>query len=447
MAEIQNISTELVKVHPNNVRKTYNDIEELAESIKAKGILQNLTVVPDPQEPGKYLTVIGNRRLTAARMAGLETVPCIVSDMDEKEQTSVMLLENIQRSDLTVYEQAQGFQMMLDLGETEDTIAEKTGFSKKTVRHRLNIAKLDSKTLMEKERQDGYQLSLTDLYELEKIKDVKIRDKILKDSTDSRDLARRAINAQKEQKRQENMKLYVAMMKKLGLKKAPKEADSEFYTDKWERMKDYSLDKEPPKTMKFEDNGEPMFYLERYGTLYVIRKKKKEKKALTPAQEAERQNKRNKKQIKAILKEAANTRKAFIEGILSGRIKKVTNEEKVVAELFEQMMSWETFTGHNTLKEFFLGDKCYNAQKEDVEAAEKKMEGLSVLHKLLCMVSAMVADADLVDWNYTYSTGKGEKTKAFYKVLELYGFQYPNDEEKGVVEGTSDLYVKKEGAK
>ena len=212
-------------------------------------------------------------------------------------------------------------------------------------------------------------------------------------------------------------------------------------------MKDYSLDKEPPKTMKFEDNGEPMFYLERYGKLYVLRKKKKEKKALTPAQEAERQNKRNKKQIKAILKEAANTRKAFIEGILSGRIKKVTNEEKVVAELFEQMMSWETFTGHNTLKEFFLGDKCYNAQKEDVEAAEKKMEGLSVLHKLLCMVSAMVADADLVDWNYTYSTGKGEKTKAFYKVLELYGFQYPNDEEKGVVEGTSDLYVKKEGAK
>lgn len=443
-AEIQNISIELVKVHPNNVRKTYNDIEELAESIKAKGILQNLTVVPDPQEPGKYLTVIGNRRLTAARMAGLETVPCIVSDMDEKEQTSVMLLENIQRSDLTVYEQAQGFQMMLDLGETEDTIAEKTGFSKKTVRHRLNIAKLDSKTLMEKERQDGYQLSLTDLYELEKIKDVKTRDKILKDSTDSRDLARRAINAQKEQKRQENMKLYVAMMKKLGLKKAPKEADSEFYTDKWERMKDYSLDKEPPKTMKFEDNGEPMFYLERYGTLYVIRKKKKEKQALTPAQEAERQNKRNKKQIKAILKEAANTRKAFIEGILAGRIKKVTNEEKVVAELFEQMMSWETFTGHNTLKEFFLGDKCYNAQKEDIEAAEKKMEGLSVLHKLLCMVSAMVADADLVEWNYTYNTVRGKRVKAFYGILEQYGFQFPNDEEKSVVEGTSDLYVKKE---
>ena len=433
-----------MKIHPKNVRKTYDDIEELAESIKAQGILQNLTVVPDPDEPGMYLTVIGNRRLTAARVAGLETVPCVVADMDEKEQTSVMLLENMQRNNLTVVEQAQGFQMMLDLGETEDTIAEKTGFSKKTIRHRLNIAKLDSKTLMEKERQDGYQRSLTDLYELEKIKDVKTRDKILKDSTDSRDLARRAINAQKEQKRQENVKLYVAMMKKLGLKKAPKEADSEFYTDKWERMKDYSLDKEPPKTMKFEDNGEPMFYLERYGTLYVIRKKKKEKKALTPAQETERQNKRNKKQIKAILKEAANTRKAFIEGILSGRIKKVTNEEKVVAELFEQMMSWETFTGHNKLIQFFVGCEVYNAPNEEVEAARKKAEGLSVLHKLLCLVSAMISDVDLVEWNYTYNTVRGEKVKAFYRVLESYGFQYPNDEEKSTIEGTSDLYVKKE---
>lgn len=64
---------------------------------------------------------------------------------------------------------------------------------------------------------------------------------------------------------------------------------------------------------------------------------------------------RNKKQIKAILKEAANTRKVFIEGILSGRIKKVTDEKQVEADLFEQMMDWETFTGHNKLIEFLLG--------------------------------------------------------------------------------------------
>ena len=179
----------------------------------------------------------------------------------------------------------------------------------------------------------------------------------------------------------------------------------------------------------------------------MIRKKKKEKKVLTPEEEAKKQNMRNKKQIKAILKEAANTRKVFVEGILSGRIPKVTDESKIEAELFEQMMDWETFTGHNKLIEFFVGCEVYNAPEEEKEAARKKMQGLSVLQKLLCLVSAMVADADLVEWNYTYNTVKGEKVKAFYGILEQYGFQFPNDEEKGVVEGTSDLYVKKEGAK
>lgn len=360
--EIVNIGLEHIHPHPDNPRKDLGDLTELAESIKKNGILQNLTVIPKEGEPGEYIAIIGHRRSAAAKLAGITEAPCrIVGGMTHKEQVSTMLEENMQRGDLTIWEQAQGFQMMLDLGETEDTIAEKTGFSKKTIRHRLNIAKLDSKTLMEKERQDGYQLTLTDMYELEKIKDIKTRNKILKESTDSRDLARRAINAQNEQKRQENMKLYVAIMKKLGLKKAPKEADSEFYTDKWERVESYSLDKEPPKTMKLKDNGEPMFYLERYGTLYAIRKAKKVKKVLTPEEEAKKQNMRNKKQIKAILKEAADTRKVFIEGILSGRIKKVTDEKQVEADLFEQMMDWETFTGHNKLIQFFTGCEVYNA--------------------------------------------------------------------------------------
>ena len=444
--DIVYIGIDHIHTHPENPRKDLGDLIELAESMKKQGCLQNLTVVPVEGQPGEYYALIGNRRHGASKLAGLEELPCRIAEgLSRKEQLSIMLEENMQRNDLTIWEQAQGFQLMLDLGETEDTIAEKTGFSKKTIKHRLNIAKLDSKTLQEKERQDGYQLTLTDLYELEKIKDIKIRDKILKDSTDSRDLARRAINAQREQKRQENMKLYVAAMKKLGLKKAPKEANTEFYSNKWERMQEYSLDKEPPKEMKFKDNGEQIFYLERYGNICVIRKAKKEKKVLSPAEEAKKQNMRNKKQIKAILKEAANTRKVFIEGILSGRIDKVTDEKQVEADLFEQMMHWEAFAGHNKLIQFFVGCEVYNAPKEEIEAAKKKMQGLSVLQKLLCLVSAMVADADLVEWNYTYSTTRGEKVKAFYKVLEQYGFRFLNDEEKDVVEGTSGLYVKKEG--
>lgn len=169
----QDIAIEQLDIHPKNVRKVYLGIDELAESIKARGVVQNLTVVPNPDKKGHYLVVIGNRRLTAARKAGIKTLPCIVTEMTEKEQISTMLLENMQRSDLSASEQAQGFQLMLDLGETEATIAEKTGFSKSTVRHRVNIAKLDQDTLAECEENKDFQLTLTDLYELEKIKDIK----------------------------------------------------------------------------------------------------------------------------------------------------------------------------------------------------------------------------------------------------------------------------------
>lgn len=81
---IQDIAIEQLDIHPQNVRKVYTDIDELAESIKARGVMQNLTVVPNPDKKDHYLVVIGNRRLTAARKAGLKTMPCSVVEMTEK---------------------------------------------------------------------------------------------------------------------------------------------------------------------------------------------------------------------------------------------------------------------------------------------------------------------------------------------------------------------------
>ena len=146
------IGVDHIHTHPENPRKELGDLTELAESLKKNGCLQNLTVVPIEGKTGEYYALIGNRRHGAAQMAGLTELPCrIVEGMSQREQLSTMLEENMQRNDLTIYEQAQGFQLMLDLGETEDSIAEKTGFSKTTIRHRLNIAKLDQKELKKKE--------------------------------------------------------------------------------------------------------------------------------------------------------------------------------------------------------------------------------------------------------------------------------------------------------
>ena len=113
-----------LKPNPDNPRKDLGDLTELTESIKKNGVMQNLTVMPDTD--GKYLMLIGHRRMAAAQAAGLDELECrIVDEMSRNEQISIMLTENIQRNDLTVLEQAESFQLMLDLGDNVETIAEK----------------------------------------------------------------------------------------------------------------------------------------------------------------------------------------------------------------------------------------------------------------------------------------------------------------------------------
>ena len=149
------IQTDELHPHPDNPRKDLGDLTELADSIKANGVLQNLTVVPrivtgnllgNTWQDG-YTVVIGHRRLAAAKLAGLKELPCIVSDMGLRDQVRTMLMENIQRADLTIYEQAQGFQMMMDMGDTVEEIARKSGFSQSTVRRRVKLLALDQEKL------------------------------------------------------------------------------------------------------------------------------------------------------------------------------------------------------------------------------------------------------------------------------------------------------------
>lgn len=168
--------------HPNNPRKDLGDLEELTESVKANGILQNLTVVPlVKQENGAewtkgYRVIIGHRRLAAAKRAGLEKVPCVIASMDERQQLGVMMLENMQRSDLTNYEQAEGFQMMLDLGETVSTISQQTGLSESTIRRRVKLTEFDKDTLKKAEARGG---TMRDYEKISKIEDPDRRNEVL----------------------------------------------------------------------------------------------------------------------------------------------------------------------------------------------------------------------------------------------------------------------------
>ena len=181
MNTITMLPINLLEHHPENPRKDLGDLTELAESIKKNGIMQNLTVVAD-LETSKYLVVIGNRRMEAAKMAGLVEVPCAVSDMDHKTQVATMLMENMQRQDLTVYEQAQGFQMMMDLGFSAADIAEKTGFGETTVRRRIKMAEMDANLLKKacEAKDTERQITMFDFERLAQVESIKERNELLK---------------------------------------------------------------------------------------------------------------------------------------------------------------------------------------------------------------------------------------------------------------------------
>lgn len=176
-SKLQMIPVDKLHPHPDNPRKVIGDVSELAESIKANGILQNLTVVPMNDDWTEFTVIIGHRRLAAAKQAGLTELPCAVVEMTEKEQLSTMLTENMQRSDLTVYEEAKGCQLLLDLGDTVAEVAEKTGFSESKIRRRVKLCELDEESFKESQLR---QPTLADYERLNQIKNIDARNELLK---------------------------------------------------------------------------------------------------------------------------------------------------------------------------------------------------------------------------------------------------------------------------
>lgn len=457
-SEVVKIRVENIYPHPDNPRKDLGDVTELAESMKKHGVMQNLTVIPasaltaDPEDQpdadkvsaiSDFHVLIGHRRLEAAKLAGLVEVPCqIKSKISRKEQVGIMLLENIQREDLTIQEQAQGFQMMLDLGDTEDQIAEKTGFSKSTVRHRLNIAKLDQEKLKEKQQDDAFQLTLKDLYELEKIKDVEMRNEILDKASSSRDIVSRVQNEITNAKKKENAKKLKAKLKKMGVEKAPEQYSQQMYNGKWKTVIEFNLADDVPDEINLPEQKEQMYWYETWRDLRIVTKAPKEKKKPTKEELAKKEQERKSKEIKEILKGSAARRKEFIAGIISGKIPAVKNENKEKNKIWHILVLLGNGLYGSFAREFFLDQEEYKCSEEERKQADADFQNLSVIHQMLVFLnSAMDRISETYDWMGRYDRGKAEKLMKGYEALEPYGWFFEEKEEEEVLGGTSELYV------
>src|SRR5581483_6466986 len=136
----------LASIKPNRHQpRTHFDpaaLEELATSIKSHGLAQAL-LVTETGLPGEYELVAGERRLRAARMAGLSTVPCVVKKLSNRQRFEVALVENIQREDLNALEEAVALDgLMREYGLTQEDVAGAIGKSRSAVANVLRFLKL-----------------------------------------------------------------------------------------------------------------------------------------------------------------------------------------------------------------------------------------------------------------------------------------------------------------
>ncbi len=144
-ASVRVVPLAALQRNPDQPRKRFDarELDELATSIKEKGLLQPILVRPLPGAQDTFQIVAGERRWRASQAAGLHQVPVLVRDLSDRAVLEISIIENVQRQDLNAIEEAKGYQALIDqFGHTQDAIAKAIGKSRSHVANTLRLLAL-----------------------------------------------------------------------------------------------------------------------------------------------------------------------------------------------------------------------------------------------------------------------------------------------------------------
>ena len=150
---LRHMPIELMRASPNNPRKSFTDadLDDLAKSIRKKGLLQPIVVRPNGH--GEYEIVAGERRWRAAQLAGIHDVPVLIRELSDGEALEIALIENIQRSDLNPLEEARAFGQLLEqFSYTQQQLADSIGKSRSHIANTLRLLNLPDSVRQEIEK-------------------------------------------------------------------------------------------------------------------------------------------------------------------------------------------------------------------------------------------------------------------------------------------------------
>ncbi len=142
LQSVQRVSPEIIVPNPFQPRKTFHDesLQELSASIREFGVIQPLLV---RRQGERFELIAGERRLRASKLAGLDEVPVIVRELDDKEMAELAMIENLQREDLHFLEEAEGYQHLIaSFNFTQEELARRVGKNQSTIANKLRLLKL-----------------------------------------------------------------------------------------------------------------------------------------------------------------------------------------------------------------------------------------------------------------------------------------------------------------
>lgn len=444
--------------HPENPRKDVGDVTELSESIKVNGILQNLTVVPGHYDnsgfqDGDYTVIIGHRRLAAAKKAGMAELPCTIVQMSAEEQVATMLTENMQRENLTIYEQAKAFQQLsIDFGKSVSEIAEMSGFSENTVRRRTKLAGLNEVAF---KRACDRGATLFEFAELDKLELPEDKAKVLADmgTPNFRNTLKEALAGQRyRHKREEWIK---------ALRTFATEIETEGYCDgKHVQMNYYrTYGSWTPKSEEISrpEDADSVRYFFKVSECQISVYKEAKTSPAEAARQAEQKRREDEAKnrwasIQDISSRHRELRREFVANF--GQAQRFQQE---IATFAADAMLWEAERqyyadlGQKSAAKI-LGipydteNECMDKEAFDALKADKPIWVVLVLAYWFadtgCSYISHVWSGTLKCWEIRHEESK--RLDRIYKFLKYLGYEM-SDEEKQLQDGTHPLFTREEG--
>ena len=475
MNEIKMISADELYPHPDNPRKNLGDLSELRDSIKENGIMQNLVVAPGHIDSRKqfqndgYTVICGHRRRAAGILADLKEFPCVIKDgLTDAQAMAMMLQENMQRNGLAIDEQAYGFQYMFDLGESVADISRNTGFAETTVRRRLKIAELDRKKLKDAlEGNGGYQFTLKDLEKLEKVSSREKRNEILAKCGAAYQLDGMINSAAHEEEVEKAVEILKPLFDSAGIREDVKRDSA--YSYEYETVEEFDIKKLPEKPALGRAEGKDssrLVWLRPEGTYNdIIRIKKKVRDDAKKQEETEEEKKEQKERKERVRKlEGINAAmrdelQTFIASVYTGRTSLLSSKIGDQYEAAERLYNLMQITGayvaadrvEEAIDELGIIDRGGYTDEEykkllSIEAADAANGGKWLHERMMLDILPELMNMRCFDYyDGRYSPGAAAVPLAAVSQFKyIYGFEWSKPEFDKILDGTHELYPKKE---